>query len=533
MIGMKEAISSIENPGEPGNVVGGRGAKSRNLIVCPELAYVIGAVLGNGFAYVGKSGLYMIVLSVKEYEFAAEFGRCLAIATNRDNPYTPRELHNQWRCAGYNKSLCLLLKGKVINKLKPFIEHSEECIKAFIRGFADARGYVDKHGIQIKITDNVLLEYVAKLLERLGIKSKIYEKKIKVQFIKDPKIGRIYNLRHTTLYELRIGRRDELLKFRQIISFTIRQKQARLEMLTPARSKQEEKLLSLYHDIPSPLEGRRDKKGRPVKPRINLFHRVLQLREFDSKRIQEIILEETGEYISRSTINAWKRGIHTPYGDVKSLRKCTELAYVIGAVLGDGYVQHIKRSYLVELAVKDCEFAAEFAKCAAIAVGRDTPYKVSWHKSINCWMCRVYHKPLYELLKDKDLEKLRPFIEYCPDCVRAFVRGLADAEGCVVIRKHPLKGNIIIVNTNRRLIEHAAGLLLKLGIHCRISQKKVKETMVSPRNGKVYRVNHNTIYELIISRKNAIELFRRLIGFSIKTKRERLEAITQTIPPPS
>jgi intein-encoded DNA endonuclease-like protein len=58
------------------------------------------------------------------------------------------------------------------NGLKKYIEHCERCMTAFLRGFADSEGCVNKSGyIIISNTDYELLTYIKDLLKRLGIES--------------------------------------------------------------------------------------------------------------------------------------------------------------------------------------------------------------------------------------------------------------------------------------------------------------------------------------------------------------------------
>jgi intein-encoded DNA endonuclease-like protein len=59
-----------------------------------------------------------------------------------------------------------------LDGLKKYIEHCEGCMAAFLKGFADSEGSVDKRGyIRISNTDYELLTYVKDLLKRLSIES--------------------------------------------------------------------------------------------------------------------------------------------------------------------------------------------------------------------------------------------------------------------------------------------------------------------------------------------------------------------------
>jgi intein-encoded DNA endonuclease-like protein len=144
-----------------------------------ELAYLIGAKLGDGYTTKGRRTIksynrVIIGLKVKDREFAEEFGRSLAKVLGRQ-PIRPRYNKSSERYVVEAKSQTLyeLLKKPVdLDRLKKYIEHRERCMAAFLRGFADSEGYVDKRGyIIISNTDYDLLTYVKDLLKRLGIES--------------------------------------------------------------------------------------------------------------------------------------------------------------------------------------------------------------------------------------------------------------------------------------------------------------------------------------------------------------------------
>jgi len=136
-------------------------------------------------------------------------------------------------------------------------------------------------------------------------------------------------------------------------------------------------------------ENDNHRRCRPLSLRKQLYRRVLELRGqgLSYGEIRKRILEETGEYLNMMVISYWVRRIHTPYGDglgydgedrrTHKLKPCPELAYVIAAGLGDGTTKrNVRRyEYMVILAVRDYDFAEEFGRCAAIALGRKKPYR--------------------------------------------------------------------------------------------------------------------------------------------------------------
>jgi intein-encoded DNA endonuclease-like protein len=118
-----------------------------------ELAYVIGVKVGDG--YVGKKSRVrkgyndvMIGLEAKDREFVEEFARCLAKVLGRKQ-IGPRfrDGVGKYVVEVGSKTLYELLRKPVdLDRLKKYIEHCERCVAAFIRGFADSEGSVDKNG---------------------------------------------------------------------------------------------------------------------------------------------------------------------------------------------------------------------------------------------------------------------------------------------------------------------------------------------------------------------------------------------------
>jgi len=272
------------------------------------------------------------------------------------------------------------------------------------------------------------------------------------------------------------------------------------------------------------------KKLRPASLRKVLYHRVLELRGMGLSygEIRRKIFDEFGENLSKSTIGEWIRGVHTPYGDRRryKLRPCPELAYVIGAGLGDGFTKYEgSYHYDVVFAVKDYDFAEEFGRCAAMALGRERPYKPYLDEDLGQWIVRVRSKELYELLKKPvDLEKIRPYAEHCEKCMAAFLRGLADAEGSVD-KDDEHFGHISIANTDRQLMEYAASLLNALGIFAKIYKKKIKMKENASIEGRVLKRRRRFIHILSIHRKADILRFREVVGFAIKRKQEVLDEL--------
>lgn len=179
---------------------------------------------------------------------------------------------------------------------------------------------------------------------------------------------------------------------------------------------------------------------RPRELRIRLYGEVLKLREqgLGYKRIQGLIERKYGERLSLAVISHWVRGIHSPLNgrripSIEYLKPSRELSYIIGSVFGDGCVVEVKKNgrdnAFVSLRAKDGDFVREFARCLGIVLDRKPP-KIHYIQSRQQYHMHVSNKTLFELLRGKELDKVRSFIEYSDGCKAAFLRGLSDAEGC-------------------------------------------------------------------------------------------------------
>jgi len=234
--------------------------------------------------------------------------------------------------------------------------------------------------------------------------------------------------------------------------------------------------------------------------------------------------------LSKSHVSYWTRGIHDPHNgrripSLELLEPSEALAYLIGAVLGDGYPK-IKRRFrkgyrhtIIRFEAVDREFVEEVARCIAVVLNRPPP-TLKIRKGTRKYFVEVESKTLWELLKKPvDLEKLRKYIEHCEKCMAAFLRGFADAEGSV-----DKNGRIIIYNTDLRLLTYVQELLRRFGIEStgpRVSRPAGSLIKIDPITGKIYTTKKDCYYIRIRSYCNVN--FYNHIGFTILRKQERLE----------
>jgi intein-encoded DNA endonuclease-like protein len=234
--------------------------------------------------------------------------------------------------------------------------------------------------------------------------------------------------------------------------------------------------------------------------------------------------------LSKSHVSYWTRGIHDPHNgrripSLELLEPSEALAYLIGAIIGDGYPK-IKRRFrkgyrhtIIRFEAVDREFVEEVARCIAVVLNRPPP-TLKIRKGTRKYFIEVESKTLWELLKKPvDLEKLRKYIEHCEKCMAAFLRGFADAEGSV-----DKNGHIIIYNTDLRLLTYFQGLLRRFGIEStgpRVCIPAGSLIKIDPITGKIYTTKKDCYYIRIRSYSNVN--FYNHIGFTILRKQERLE----------
>jgi intein-encoded DNA endonuclease-like protein len=204
-----------------------------------ELAYVIGVVLGDGYPKMKRRVIkgynyVWIGLKARDREFVEGFGRCLAKVLGR-RQIRPRYVKSSGRYVveAESKTLYELLRKPVdLDRLKKYVEHCERCVAAFIRGFADSEGCVEKSGyIRIYNTDLRLLTYVKALLRRPNIESMVPKlNKRRGTLINNPRTGKQY-ITNMDCYYIYI-RASSNANFYKYIGFTIKRDQQRLEEYT-------------------------------------------------------------------------------------------------------------------------------------------------------------------------------------------------------------------------------------------------------------------------------------------------------------
>ncbi|WP_245610462.1 LAGLIDADG family homing endonuclease [Thermococcus celericrescens] len=233
----------------------------------PELSYIIGVYLGDGSIHMKGNGRYVVKLKVIDREFAEEFANALeklgvraAMGFERDSTRVDR-----FYVEGSNKALFQLLSGPRERLLSLAGEYPTE----FLRGFFDSEGFPAISAgktFTVRVaavnSDLMVLEFVRKLLETLGIRSeisKLYSKGHRVVIR-----GEEYSS-NVDMFILWISRFGDVMWFAREIGFTAWRKEAKLRRAIELKLHYPNgKAVRLWHE-----EYGRGSRG--YVPRANLF----------------------------------------------------------------------------------------------------------------------------------------------------------------------------------------------------------------------------------------------------------------------
>ena len=203
--------------------------------------------------------------------------------------------------------------------------------------------------------------------------------------------------------------------------------------------------------------------------------------------------------------------------------KITEdLAYLLGAIDGDGWVEQGETNYRIGLEVKDKDFAENFAQSASKVYGRKPKIQcftrhfpngsklVKKPFSTIKYRVRIGDQKITPMIDE--LRKNPQFTKILTDsgeaCVSAYLRGLYDAEGSFHLSPH-----LRIYNDDTSLLVRVALLLQFLGINIQ--------------SGIVRADNREGVHCLNLYRTKLVQQFSEKIGFSIARKSDKLEAFVR------
>jgi intein-encoded DNA endonuclease-like protein len=200
----------------------------------PELTYIIGVILSDGYKYIGKKFQYNLRLAVNDREFAEKFAECLTKVLKKKKPYKPffNRKTKRWIVAGCSVLLFGFL-NRMLKELKSIIEYDEKCVSAFLQALFDGEGYIHvkitkrkkRRQLCLYNTNRELLEYIQYLLRSFfNIDSTIHlARKKGLRYFPNNKIGKS----DKDEYYLYI-RTKGFLNFYKHVGFSIKRKQQRL-----------------------------------------------------------------------------------------------------------------------------------------------------------------------------------------------------------------------------------------------------------------------------------------------------------------
>ncbi len=208
--------------------------------------------------------------------------------------------------------------------------------------------------------------------------------------------------------------------------------------------------------------------------------------------------------MSEGTAENWLyRGISPIHKfNIPSLAPSPELAYVLGVIYSDGWLEDHPRSRgRIVLTAKDKDFVECFNRNICRVLNKKSVYSIHNHRGY--WQVEAYSILLYRFLR-RPIEEQKKIIEQYPEC---FIRALFDGDGTIFVTKHGVYG-LSISSVNKEKIEYIKELLRrKFNIDSKIYGCKQK--------------NKKKQWKLRIYKKD-YPLFYIRIGFAIRRKQNRL-----------
>jgi len=255
--------------------------------------------------------------------------------------------------------------------------------------------------------------------------------------------------------------------------------------------------------------------------RLELYKRVKELHNqgIGYRKIQKIIENEFGVWISRSNISYWVRGLHSPLNEPYNKPDFSrpEMAWIAGMYMGDGSIKITKDGRTFTLKVMDRELVEEAASKLATIMRREKPYAVG-RFSDGRYYVEVQSRELVDHLLDR--ENVLAYLKRMP---REFIRAFFDCEGYVLgtVNVHgTFCCGIGSSNTDLELLKMIRDKLKDLGIESKIVLGFSAGRIIVTSKGRT--VARKDCYAIRISGYHNIIRFYQEIGFSIPRKMNKL-----------
>lgn len=160
--------------------------------------------------------------------------------------------------------------------------------------------------------------------------------------------------------------------------------------------------------------------------------------------------------------------------------KGAELAYLIGIILGDGNIYQFPRTQKLEITLGTDK--PELIKFVALLTSKVTRKgaKIRQVKNSNCVKIYIYQNHLSERFgvptgKRKHIvSKIPEWIWENDRYLKAYLKGLFEAEGYLSIHLPSSTYNFAFVNYNKSLLKNVEVSLLRLGLHPEIRPVAVR-----------------------------------------------------------
>lgn len=262
---------------------------------------------------------------------------------------------------------------------------------------------------------------------------------------------------------------------------------------------------------------------KPYKGREDIYQQVSDLHITNRWSAYKIAQTLAMPY---STIRGWLSSspIKSPRGNfapriIPNLQPSPELAYLLGATLGDGWVGNSKTKWngRIVLQATDLEFVQEYTRCLKNILGREYPIvKKNWKDNPRWkpfWRVTAHSCLLAEYLR-QPLEAFNSLLQTYPG---DYLRGFFDAEGSAHQRQQNGRPYWIlsICNTKKALIDLPNRLLEDIGI---IGHRYIKHREKDP--------SRKPLYIWYCEKRKYLYRFRELVNFTIPRK----SAILATLP---
>lgn len=196
-----------------------------------NLAYILGVLNGDGYITFKKGKNYFLRLAVKDKDFALNFkrvlenwsGLCIHFYKRKDIYYKQGYYYEIILCSKNAINFLLkyyisINKQSAIKKIKDLLFSKKEYQIKFIEGFYDSEGYFGGNRIGFSNTNYYLILLIKEFLDYLGINSKIYKNKSRINKIRKRKFL------SKKSYRLYIQYKQGIVDFFKIIKSSIKRK---------------------------------------------------------------------------------------------------------------------------------------------------------------------------------------------------------------------------------------------------------------------------------------------------------------------